>query len=109
MSWIKQDAVKAEEHLSDRTEPINAVVESSFGIEGNPNGIASQSPRLTYSATLGHRIAFGPNPNGVVAFAPRMMNNQPWRRRVTAKREAATPSGLPQLAVVHRRGIVTPG
>ena len=49
--------------------------ESSLNIDGNPTGIASQSPRLTYSVTLGHGIAFGPNPNGVVAFAPRIMNN----------------------------------
>jgi hypothetical protein len=66
------------------TIPSTQLVESSFDIERNPNGIASQSPRLPYSATLGHQIAVGPNPNGVVAFAPRMMNNQPWRRRATA-------------------------
>jgi hypothetical protein len=64
--------------------PSAQLMESSLRIEGNPNGIAPQSPRLTYSATLGHQIAIGPNPNGVVAFAPRMLNNQPWRRRVTA-------------------------
>ncbi|SRR6266404_848610 len=58
-------------------------------IEDNPSGIASQSPGLLYSATWdigsgGHSIASGPNPNGVVPLAPRMMNNQTWRRRVTA-------------------------
>ena len=48
----------------------------------NPNGIASYSPRLPYSATLGRRIAIGPNPNGVVPLAPRMMNNETRRRGV---------------------------
>ncbi len=36
-----------------------------FGCNVNPNGIASHSPRLPYSATLGRRTAMRPNPNGV--------------------------------------------
>ena len=38
------------------------------------NGIAPQSPRLLYSATLGRRIAMGPNPNGVAPLAHRIMS-----------------------------------
>jgi len=38
--------------------------------QGNPNVIASHSPRLPYSATLGHRAAMGSNPNGVSPPSP---------------------------------------
>jgi hypothetical protein len=33
----------------------------------NSEGVASLSPRLLYSATLGHKIAAGRNPEGVVS------------------------------------------
>jgi hypothetical protein len=50
----------------------------------NPNGIASHSPRLSYSATLGRRVAMGSNPNGVAPLAGRMVSSETWRRSVTA-------------------------
>jgi len=35
-------------------------------LAANPNGVASQSPRLLYSATLGHAV-LAANPNGVAS------------------------------------------
>jgi hypothetical protein len=55
--------------------PTNAVG-GGWTFEANPNGIASYSPRLPYSATLGRRSAMGPNPNGVARLAPGVMNNE---------------------------------
>jgi hypothetical protein len=49
-----------------------------------PNGIVACSPGLPYSATLGRRIAWGPNPEGVAPLVVRMMNNEMRRRCVTA-------------------------
>jgi hypothetical protein len=53
--------------------PLGVVVwDPEFGtLEANPNGIASHSPRLPYSATLGRRIEMGPNPErGCACRAP---------------------------------------
>jgi hypothetical protein len=50
----------------------------------NPNGIASLSPRLPYSATLGRGIALGPNPEGVAALALRIVSNETRRGCVSA-------------------------
>ena len=49
---------------------------SAQALMTNPNGIASHSPRLPYSATLGKLFATGPNPKEVEALAPRMLNRQ---------------------------------
>ncbi len=65
-------------------------------LEANPNGIASHSPRLPYSATLGRRIAMGSNPNGVAPLAGRMINSETWRRSVTASRRPQPPRGWRQ-------------
>ena len=44
--------------------------------KANPKGIASHSPRLPYSATLGGRLVMRPYPNGVAPLWPRMLNNE---------------------------------
>jgi len=63
---------------------VKGVKSGAWTFSGNPNGIASHSPRLPYSATLGRRIAMGPNPKGVAPLAPRTMNNETRRRCVPA-------------------------
>jgi len=50
--------------VEDRLSEISA---SELDSVSNPNGIAAQSPRLLYSATLGHGVRRAANPNGVAA------------------------------------------
>jgi hypothetical protein len=78
------------------------MVARSLEIYGNPNGIAAYSPGLLYSATLGRLHAIGPNPNGVASLAAGVMNNETWRRCVTAPEARRNPFGVAtneQLAV----------
>ena len=41
---------------------------AASGIRRNPNGVATQSPGLLYSATLGRASVIRHNPNGVVTL-----------------------------------------
>jgi hypothetical protein len=41
---------------------LNPLISFDFIFEVNPNGIASQSPRLLYSATLGRDVVIRGNP-----------------------------------------------
>lgn len=74
-------------------EPINGHIDAHeviyeqsriWTLKDNPNGIASHGPRVAVLGYLGTRYQVRPNPNGVAALATRMMNNQIWRRSVTA-------------------------
>src|SRR5438552_2125279 len=63
-------------------------------LKNNPEGVAAQSPRLLYSATLGRRIALLPNPNGVVALVLQGRSTTNVAPLCKSIRQDATPSGL---------------
>src|SRR5207247_4802892 len=60
----------------------------------NPEGVAAQSPRLLYSATLGRPIALLPNPNGVVALVLQGRSTTNVAPLCKSIRQDATPLGL---------------